>query len=263
MTRRYKPGDRHRAILNFLQEFAIMTRWYKLVIGILLFFHATSPAFSLEVAPRLTDREIIESLAELKQGQRDINKRFGDINARFVDINARFGDINARFGDIDKRFGDLDKRFGDIDKRFGDLDKSFGDIDKRFGGIDKRFVDVNKRIDDLRQDMNKRFAELRQDMNKRFDDVNKRIDTSHQTMLAMFGTLITLIVTLFGYIAWDRRTLVKPLQEKLNTLEQHQLRETQSLQENTSHIQNLMQALRKLAQEDQKLASVLRSYSLL
>ena len=39
------------------------------------------------------------------------------------------------------------------------------------------------------------------------------------TMLALFGVIITLIVALFGYIVWDRRTMVKPLAERLDRLE--------------------------------------------
>ena len=123
-----------------------MKRLLKILVEMVLFCYVASAAFALEVAPRLTDREIIESLAELKQGQRDINKRFDDLQ-----------------------------------------------------------IGTNKRFDDLRMDM------------------NKRMDTSHRTMLALFGMLITLIVALFGYIAWDRRTLVKPIQEKLNIIEQNRL----------------------------------------
>ena len=218
-----------------------MKRLFNLAVEIVLFCVLTaSPAFSLEVAPRLTDREIIESLAELKQGQRDINKRFGDVNKRIDDQRI---DINKRFGDVNNR-----------------IDDQRTDINKRFEGI-------NKRVDDLRLDMNKRFFEMRQDINKRFSemrqDMNKRMDTLHQTMLALFGTLITLIVALFGYIAWDRRTLVKPLQEKLNILEYNQVRETQNQQESTSQLKNLLDALRELAQKDGKLAAVLRSFALL
>ena len=171
-----------------------MIRWF--LLGVVLLFPIFSSAYALEVAPRLTDREIIESLAKLQQGQLNADKRFDDVN--------------------------------------------------------RRFDDVNRRIDDLRTDFNKRF-----------DDVNARLDTSHQTMLALFGALVTLIVALFAYIAWDRRTLVKPLQDKLNLLEHHSLQETQRLQENSSHLKNLLDALRQLAQEDKKLASVLHSFSLL
>ncbi|MBF0427912.1 MAG: hypothetical protein HQL94_03250 [Magnetococcales bacterium] len=173
-----------------------MSPFPKLIFWIFVFCYAASPAFAVEVAPRLTDREIIESLTELKHGQLAINKRFDDVNKRFDDVN-------------------------------------------------KRIDDVNKRIDDLRTDINRRF-----------EDINKRIDTNHQTMLAMFGTLVTLIVALFGYIAWDRRTLVKPIQEKLFSF-------NQEFENEKNRLRSLLEALRKLAQEDEKLAVVLRSFALL
>jgi len=56
-------------------------------------------------------------------------------------------------------------------------------------------------------------------LNKRLDDLNKRQDDSNSTMLVLFGSLITLIVALFAYIAWDRRTMVKPMIEQVNRLE--------------------------------------------
>jgi|SaaInl8_200m_RNA_FD_contig_121_169501_length_5281_multi_5_in_0_out_0_1 predicted PurR-regulated permease PerM len=56
----------------------------------------STSSWAVETAPRISDREIIESLAALKQGQKDLNSRFGDINNRFEDINNRFEDINTR-----------------------------------------------------------------------------------------------------------------------------------------------------------------------
>ena len=231
-----------------------MARLFPLGAGILFFCYAISPALSLEVAPRLTDREIIESLAELKQGQRDINARFEGVDKRFddlrFDMNKQFDHVNGRIDDLRL---DMDKKFDHVNGRIDDLRLD----------MNNKFDHVNGRIDDLRLDMNKRFEGI----DKRIDDlrfdINKRMDSNHQTMLAMFGTLVTLIVALFGYIAWDRRTLVRPLQEKLNLLEHVQTREIQTLQEQSSRLENLLNVLRELAHKDEKLASVLRSFSFL
>ena len=223
-----------------------MRRLFGWGVGIVWLCFMASPAFSVEVAPRLTDREIITSLAELRQGQKGLDQRFDAVGQQFEGVGQRFEDVNQRFEDVNQRFEGVDQRFDDVNRRMDDLR-----------------ADMNTRFAEMRQDMNTRFAEMRQDMNMRFGDVNQRLDASHRTMLAFFGTLVTLIVTLFGYIAWDRRTLVKPLQDKLMTLEQQQLRDAQTLQESGSRLQNLLDALRKLAREDEKLASVLRAFSLL
>ena len=52
---------------------------------------------AVEKAERISDREIIESLAELKAGQRAMEKRFDDMNKRFDDLN---NSVNNRFNDV-------------------------------------------------------------------------------------------------------------------------------------------------------------------
>ena len=123
-------------------------------------------AQAIEVAPRISDREIIESLTELKQGQKHINKR-----------------IDA-------------------------LDKG-----------------VNNKIDALDNGINKRIDDLDKHLSARLDANQKMMLANHQTMLTIFGLFATLIVALFGYIAWDRQTVTKPLQERLDNLEHQKIRE--------------------------------------
>jgi len=56
-------------------------------------------------------------------------------------------------------------------------------------------------------------------LSKRFEDLSKRLDDSNNTMLVFFGSIITLIVALFGYIAWDRPTMMKPVLERVERIE--------------------------------------------
>ncbi|RUM87753.1 MAG: hypothetical protein DSZ23_05380 [Thermodesulfatator sp.] len=56
-------------------------------------------------------------------------------------------------------------------------------------------------------------------LSKRIDDLNSRLDNMNNTMLALFGAMITLIVGIFAYIAWDRRTMMRPVLERLDRLE--------------------------------------------
>jgi len=77
-----------------------------------------SPSFlnAFEVAPRISDREIVERLTRLEEGQKNIEKRFDDltnsVNKRFDDVNKRFDDVNRRFDDVNKRFDVLQWMFG-------------------------------------------------------------------------------------------------------------------------------------------------------
>jgi predicted nuclease with TOPRIM domain len=84
-------------------------------------------AVAVEKAPRITDREIVERLTRLEEGQKAINKRFDDVNGRFDDVNMRINDLraemNGRFDDVNGRFDDLRAEMND---RFNTLQWMFG-----------------------------------------------------------------------------------------------------------------------------------------
>ena len=68
---------------------------------------------AVEIAPRISDREIVERLAKLEEGQKHINKRIDDLR---YEMNNRFNDLryemNSRFQAIDKRFDSLQWMMG-------------------------------------------------------------------------------------------------------------------------------------------------------
>ncbi|RKX58787.1 MAG: hypothetical protein DRP37_07510 [Thermodesulfobacteriota bacterium] len=70
-------------------------------------------AAAVEKAPRITDREIVERLTRLEEGQKALNKRIDDLRA---EMNGRFDDLraemNGRFQAMDKRFDMLQWMFG-------------------------------------------------------------------------------------------------------------------------------------------------------
>ena len=58
----------------------------------------------IEVAPRITDKEIIERLTRLEEGQKSILR---EMDKRFEAIDERFESIDKRFEAIDRRFDQL------------------------------------------------------------------------------------------------------------------------------------------------------------
>ena len=143
---------------------------------------------AVETAPRITDREIIESLAELKQGQ--------------VNLNRRMDDFNRRFESIDNRFESIENRF----------------------------------------------------------------DSLQNLIVALFGSVMALIIALIGYMIWDRKTAQQPLKERISRLEKdHETIDTHLDMQNPSGpvMERVLAAFRKLAETDEKVAAILRSYSLL
>ena len=87
---------------------------------LLLFISCSLPAaLAAEIAPRISDREIVERLSRLEEGQKRVESRLDDLRS----------EMTVRFDAVDKRFESVDKRFDAVDKRFDDLR---ADMNSRF-----------------------------------------------------------------------------------------------------------------------------------
>ena len=128
---------------------------------------------------------------------------------------------------------------------------------------------LNQRISDLRSEMKSGQEALRSEMKSGQEALGKRLDTSNNTMLVLFSSIVTLIIALFGYIAWDRRTMIKPMLEQLNRLEYGvvdiidvvddlDLRNVQG-----SLLARQLKALREYARINPEFAEVMRGLALL
>ena len=186
-------------------------------IAAALLLLAAPAAVAVEVASRISDREIIESLAELKAGQRVLEEK-----------------MEQRFAVVDQRFVAIDQRFEAIDQRFVAIDQRFDAIDQRFDAIDKRFEYMGEAFD-------RRFAFIESLM--------------MVTIAGIFG--------LIGYIVWDRKTALRPVEERLIRLESEFHRDLEIQHEEGSRLTRLVKVLREMAKDDEKLAGVLRGFSLL
>jgi len=125
---------------------------------------------------------------------------------------------------------------------------------------------LNHRISDLRSEMKSGQEALRSEMKSGQKALDKRLDSSNNTMLVLFGSIITLIVALFAYIAWDRRTMVKPLLEQLNRLEHRVVDVVDDLDLRNiegSLLARQLKALREYAKINPEFAEVLRGLALL
>ena len=128
-----------------------------------------------------------------------------------------------------------------IEVKMDEIDARFEQLDRRFEQLDKRFEQVDKR-----------FEELRHDMNKRFEQVDKRFEQMMNFLWMLVGIFTTMTMGTIGFAYWDRRTSIrKARDEAIDKIEKE------------GRLSTLIQALRKLAAEDARLASVLRSFGLL
>jgi len=81
-------------------------------------------AAAAEKAPRITDREIVERLTRLEEGQKAIDKRIDDLRA---EMNGRIDDLRAEMnGRIDDLRAEMNGRFQAMDKRFDTLQRMLG-----------------------------------------------------------------------------------------------------------------------------------------
>jgi len=80
-----------------------------IIIGITIGILMPSLVIAVERAPRISDREIVERLTRLEEGQKNIETRFDDVNRRFDDLRS---EMNSRFEAVDKRFDTLEWMLG-------------------------------------------------------------------------------------------------------------------------------------------------------
>jgi len=74
-------------------------------------FGLSTLTFSAEGDLSLSDKEIIEKLARLEEGQKGLNKRIDDLGKRMDDLGKRMDDLSARLDDGQKA---LNKRIDDL-----------------------------------------------------------------------------------------------------------------------------------------------------
>jgi len=118
--------------------------------------------------------------------------------------------------------------------------------------VDKRFIELRENMNKRFEQVDKRFEEMREDMNKRFEQVDKRFEEMMTFLWMLVGIFTTLTAVVIGFAYWDRRTIIrKARDEAIETIERE------------GRLKEFIKALRAYASEDEKFATVLRSFGLL
>ena len=121
-----------------------------------------------------------------------------------------------------------------VEKR---MEEGFTQMDKRFEQVDKRFEQVDKRFEQV---------------DKRFDDHLSYIGY----IIGLFGTICAVII---GFTLWDRRTMIRPFETKVNEIDTELLK----LKNNKNTQLKIVSVLRDLSKTDNRLAEILKSHKLL
>ena len=108
-------------------------------------------------------------------------------------------------------------------------------------------------MDQLRTDMDKQNQQLRADLGQLRADMNLQFTYQFQLTLGLLGAFTVLVAATISFALWDRRTMLRPVEEQVRTLEA-------DLAANPPRV--LLEALRNLSQRDPELASALKNLNL-
>ena len=133
----------------------------------------------------------------------------------------------ARMIRTETKLEELEKR---MLERFDQVDKRFEQVDKRFEQVDKRFEQVNQRFED-----NLSYIGY---------------------MIGLFGSMFALTLV---FALWDRRTMVRPFETKVNEIDAELLK----LKNNKNTQLKIVSVLRELSKSNTKLAEILKWHKLL
>ncbi len=203
-------------------------RELKWMMGVLLFIQLVLPVklFAVEIAPRITDREITDKLTRLEVGQEALRS----------EIKSSQEALRSEMKSSQEALRSEMKSSQEA---------------------------LSVRLSDLRAEMKSNNEALRSEIKSSNEALNMRLNDSYNTMLVFFGSLVTLIIALFGYIAWDRRTMVKPVIDQVNRLERKVLDDLDLDHSDGSILRRQLQALRQFAGKNPEFAEIMRGLALL
>ena len=96
---------------------------------------------------------------------------------------------------------------------------------------------------------NDKIESLRNEMNTKFEAVESKMDAKFDIIYWVLGIIVVIILFTLGYIIWDRRTALYPVQDKTRNLEEQ--------------VNKLMHVTREQAKKDPAFAELLKIAGLL
>ena len=124
---------------------------------------------------------------------------------------------------------------------------------------DREIIESLIELKQGQKNMNQRFEDMNQSFNQRFESMQN-------LMLALFGSAMAFVLGMLGYIIWDRKTAQQPFKRRLYNLENEFVEVEEQLEmKNPSGpvIARLVASFKQLAETDEKVAAILKTYSLL
>ena len=210
-------------------------------------------ALAVEVAPRISDREIIERLTRLEEGQqsmgRQIEQRF---QAMLKQTEQRFQAMEQRMEAMHKQ---TEQRFQamqeQIEQRFQAMEQRMEAMHKQ---TEQRFQAMEQRMEITHKQTEQRMEAMHEQTEQRFLSVEKRMDVQWSLTLV----LIMAIIGLVGFVVWDRKTALKPLERRFGRIADELEHDLGVPSPEGSRLTRLIAALREIAPDDPKLSERMR-----
>ena len=121
---------------------------------------------------------------------------------------------------------------------------------------DREIVERLTRLEEQFTRLEQGQKAILREMDVRFEAMDKRFDQLITVIVAIVMAFAGIVAATIGFAIWDRRTMIRPFESKVREIEDE-------LSLNRRRLDALLDALRKLASTDPKVADVLRSFSLL
>ena len=157
----------------------------------------------------------------------------------FVIISIFFiGQLFAQSKEVPFTLDDRD-RIIKMEERLNSLEDKLSslrnEMNTRFEAVDKKFDAINSKFDAI----NSKFDAI----DSKFDAINSKLDVLYWG----FGIVITLILFLFGYIIFDRRKTIKPLEQEVSIIKYRQDNLGSVIKEFAKKDKSFAEALKKVA----------------
>jgi len=97
-------------------------------------------------------------------------------------------------------------------------------------------------------------------MNKRFEQVDKRFEEMLHFMAILAGVFGSLVIAIFGFAYWDRRTILVKAREEARQVTGD---DRKVIEKNTALLDKLIEAMRRMADKSPDMREALRQFNLL
>ncbi len=100
------------------------------------------------------------------------------------------------------------------------------------------------RLEEKAESLEKGIESLRNEMNARFAAMDEKYESKFNTLFTLIYFVLGGIMGLIGFVLWDRRTFIKPFEDRVNDVEDKNTRIINSLREQAKNNPTLAEILK-------------------